>query len=118
MHRLCAQLMDAGFLARNVDERSMVVGPALRRLALDVGTHVPLHCTASSKLFLSFMNAARRNELLAQLPLPRLTANTLTTRRALRAECEAIAAHGRVAVALPAVGWRLPPGRRVWRDRA
>ena len=146
-HRLCAQLMEAGFLSRDVDERSVAVGPALRRLALDalnhgtarglrhevlaalvaevgetcnfttldgasvvyldrveapwpwrltldVGTHVPLHCTASGKLFLATMDAARRDELLAQLPLPRLTANTLTTRRALRAECEAIVAQG------------------------
>ena len=146
-HRLCTQLMDAGFLARDVDERSVAVGPALRRLALDtlshgtvrglrhevlaalvaevgetcnftaldgasvvyldrveapwpwrltldVGTHVPLHCTASGKLFLAHLDAPRRDELLAHLPLPRLTANTLTTRRTLRDECAAIAAQG------------------------
>ena len=146
-HRLCMQLMDAGFLARDVDERSVAVSPALRRLALDtlnhgtvrglrhevlaalvaevgetcnfttldgasvlyldrveapwpwrlsldVGTRVPLHCTASGKLFLAHLDAPRRDTLLAQLPLTRLTANTLTTRRALRSECEAIARQG------------------------
>ncbi len=146
-HRVCAQLMEAGFLARDIDERSVAVGPALRRLALDtlnhgtvrglrhevlaalvaevgetcnfttldgasvlyldrveapwpwrlsldVGTHVPLHCTASGKLFLAHLDAPRRDALLAQLPLPRLTTNTLTTRRALRSECEAIARQG------------------------
>lgn len=64
------------------------------RLTLDVGTHVPLHCTASGKLFLAHLDSGTRDTLLAQLPLPRLTANTLTTRRALRDECAAIAAQG------------------------
>ena len=64
------------------------------RLTLDVGTHVPLHCTASGKLFLAHLEADRRAALLAGLPLPRLTANTLTDRGALLAECEAIAAVG------------------------
>ena len=146
-HRVCAQLMEAGFLARDIDERSVAVGPALRRLALDtlnhgtvrglrhevltalvaevgetcnfttldgasvlyldrveapwpwrlsldVGTRVPLHCTASGKLFLAHLDAPRRDALLAQLPLTRLTSNTLTTRRALRNECETIARQG------------------------
>jgi len=146
-HRLCTQLLDTGFLARDVDERCFAVGPALRRLALDalnhgtvrglrhevlaalvtevgetcnftsldgasvvyldrveapwpwrltldVGTHVPLHCTASGKLFLAHLDAPRRDALLAQLPLPRLTVNTLTTRLGLRRECEAITRQG------------------------
>jgi IclR family transcriptional regulator, acetate operon repressor len=146
-HRLCMQLLATGFLARDVDERSFAVGPALRRLALDalnhgtvrglrhevlsalvaevgetcnfttrdgasvlyldrveapwpwrltldVGTHVPLHCTASGKLFLAHLPADERDALLGQLPLSRLTANTLTSRRALRGECDAIAVQG------------------------
>jgi len=146
-HRLCAQLLESGFLAREADERFFVVGPALRRLALDtlnhdsvrglrhrvlaelveqigetcnfttldgasvlyldrveapwpwrltldVGAHVPLHCTASGKLFLSLMPAAERDALLAHLPLERLTGNTLTSRKALRAECAQIAERG------------------------
>ncbi len=146
-HRLCAQLLESGFLAREADERFFVVGPALRRLALDtlnhdsvrglrhrvlaelveqigetcnfttldgasvlyldrveapwpwrltldVGAHVPLHCTASGKLFLALMPAAERDALLAHLPLERLTDNTLTSRKALRAECELIVERG------------------------
>lgn len=107
-HRLCTQLQETGFLARDTQERSYTVGPALRRLAfdtmnhgvlrgqrhevlaalvrevgetcnfttldgtqvlyidrveaqwplrltLDVGSHVPLHCTASGKLMLADM---------------------------------------------------------------
>ena len=146
-HRICTQLLAAGYLARDLDERSFTVGPALRRLAfdtlnhgtvrglrhevlsalvakvgetcnfttldgtqvlyldrveaqwplrltLDVGSHVPLHCTASGKLFLAQMPRAARDALIDELPLPRMTRNTLTTPKALRAECDRIAAQG------------------------
>jgi DNA-binding IclR family transcriptional regulator len=146
-HRLCAQLLDGGYLARDVDERCFAVGPALRKLAfdtlnhgvvrglrhevlaalvtqvgetcnfttldgtqvlyidrveaqwplrltLDVGSHVPLHCTASGKLFLAEMPTLEREALIAQLPLTRMTRHTITSARALKAECEAIAAQG------------------------
>jgi DNA-binding IclR family transcriptional regulator len=146
-HRLCGQLLAGGYLARDLDDRSFVVGPALRQLALDalnhgsaralrhevlaevvakvgetcnfttrdgasvlyldrveapwpwrmtmdVGVHVPLHCTASGKLFLAFMPLGEREALLAHLPLPRLTARTITRVRTLRAECDAIAQSG------------------------
>ena len=147
VHRLTAQLLAGGFLARDIDEKRFSVGPALRRLALDVlnhgverglrhavlddlvrevgetcnfttldgtrvlyldrveaqwplrltldvGSHVPLHCTASGKLFLAMMPPARREQVIAQLSLPRMTANTLVDADALRAECDAIAAAG------------------------
>ncbi len=146
-HRLCAQLLDGGFLARDVDERCFAVGPALRKLAfdtlnhgvvrglrhevlaalvtkvgetcnfttldgtqvlyidrveaqwplrltLDVGSHVPLHCTASGKLFLAAMPLQERDALIAQLPLTRMTSHTIISAKALKAECEAIAAQG------------------------
>ena len=146
-HRLCTQLIEGGFLARDTDEKSFAVGPALRRLAfdtlnhgvvrglrhevlaalvmqigetcnfttldgtevlyidrveaqwplrltLDVGSHVPLHCTASGKLFLAHMTGARRDALIAALPLPAMTKRTLTSARALKVECERIAKQG------------------------
>jgi DNA-binding IclR family transcriptional regulator len=146
-HRLCAQLLETGFIGRDINERDFVVGPALRKLALDtlnhssvrglrhellaelveqvgetcnfttmdgagvlyldrveapwpwrltldVGVHVPLHCTASGKLFLASLAKDERDALLAHLPLKRLTANTLTSVRALRGECESIAERG------------------------
>lgn len=82
------------------------------RLTLDIGSHVPLHCTASGKLFLALMPAARREALLAALALPRLTPSTITDGVALRAEFAAIARQdysvdreeyiaGLVAVAVP-----------------
>ncbi|WP_326543980.1 IclR family transcriptional regulator [Pseudorhodoferax sp.] len=64
------------------------------RLTMDVGTHVPLHCTASGKLFLAALPAHEQQTLLAQLPLPRMTANTLTRLPALRTELAAIAGQG------------------------
>ncbi len=64
------------------------------RLTLDVGIHVPLHCTASGKLFLAHLPEPQREQLFAELPMPKLTAHTLTTTRALRAECLAIAQQG------------------------
>lgn len=147
VHRICGALMESGFLARDIDERSFAVGPALRVLALDtlnhdstrglrhevltalvaqigetcnfttldragvlyldrveapwpwrltleVGTHVPLHCTASGKLFLALMPAAEREAMLAQLPLARLTHATRVTAEALRVECERIVQTG------------------------
>lgn len=147
VHRLCGQLQDSGFLARDLDERSFVVGPALSRLAFDtlnhgaarglrhavlaelveqvgetcnfttldgaqvlyldrveahwplrltleVGSHVPLHATASGKLFLALMPAAARDALIGQLTLARMTAETITDAQALRAECAQIAAQG------------------------
>ena len=146
-HRICMQLLAGGFLARDVDERSFIVGPALRQLAfdtlnhgvvrglrhevlaelvakvgetcnfttldgaqvlyldrveaqwplrltLDVGAHVPLHCTASGKLFLAQMPQAARDALIAQLPMARMTRNTIVSAKGLRAECERIAEQG------------------------
>lgn len=64
------------------------------RLTLAVGEHVPLHCTASGKLFLALMPPAQREQLLAHIGLPRMTDSTLTTVAALHKECAAIAAQG------------------------
>ncbi|MES2877875.1 MAG: helix-turn-helix domain-containing protein, partial [Pseudomonadota bacterium] len=38
-HRLCMQLLDTGFIARDVKERDYVVGPALRELAFNTLNH-------------------------------------------------------------------------------
>ena len=64
------------------------------RLTLDVGSHVPLHCTASGKLFLAQMPQAARDALIAQLPLPKMTRNTIASAKGLRAECDRIAEQG------------------------
>ena len=64
------------------------------RLTLDVGSHVPLHCTASGKLFLAQMPADRRDEVIDRITLTKMTRTTITSRKALRAECDAIAESG------------------------
>lgn len=45
---------------------------------LPIGSTVPLWCSSSGKLFLSFLEPARRKKILAQLPIEQLTKNTLT----------------------------------------
>ncbi|HYP84677.1 IclR family transcriptional regulator [Variovorax sp.] len=64
------------------------------RLTLDVGSHVPLHCTASGKLFLAMLPARQREQIIGALALPGMTPNTITDRAALRRECDAIARDG------------------------
>jgi len=39
VHRMCMQLMECGFVSRDLNERDFVVGPALRKLALDTLNH-------------------------------------------------------------------------------
>jgi DNA-binding IclR family transcriptional regulator len=64
------------------------------RLQLQAGSRVPLHCTASGKLFLAHMNPSKRHKLLGSLRLERYTGNTITEREALEAECERIRSDG------------------------
>lgn len=64
------------------------------RLTIDVGEHVPLHCTASGKLFLAHKPKRDRNALIRQLRLERLTPHTITDPERLRAECDAIVKRG------------------------
>jgi DNA-binding IclR family transcriptional regulator len=60
------------------------------RLDLQPGTRVPLHCSASGKLFLAAMPARQRQALIDSLPLTRYTAHTLSQREALEAELQRI----------------------------
>lgn len=64
------------------------------RLFFAVGSHVPMHCTASGKLFLASMNRLERSRVLARLPLTRNTPRTLTDPARLEAELERLAVRG------------------------
>lgn len=86
------------------------------RVNLQPGSRVPLHCTASGKLFLAMLSRAKRAKLLANLPLRRYTANTITDRRKLELELERIRRDklstdneeyltGLVCVAVPVLSW-------------
>ncbi|MCP5368637.1 MAG: IclR family transcriptional regulator [Hyphomicrobiales bacterium] len=49
------------------------------RHQLPIGSQVPLHCTASGKLYLSSLPRRERDKLLSVLPLERHTPKTMTT---------------------------------------
>jgi IclR family acetate operon transcriptional repressor len=61
---------------------------------LQAGSKVPLHCTAGGKLYLANLPASERELLLEHLPIPPLTANTITERDALRRDLQTTAADG------------------------
>ncbi len=63
------------------------------RMNLQPGSHVPLHCSASGKLFLAMLSRAQRAKLLDNLPLQRYTENTITDRSKLEQELERIRRH-------------------------
>ena len=50
------------------------------------GSRVPLHCTATGKLFLALMPMARRAALLDEIELRAYAPNTITDRKRLEAE--------------------------------
>lgn len=60
------------------------------RMNLQPGSRVPLHCTASGKLFLAMLSRARRTKLLDHLPLQRHTERTIVDRGKLELELEHI----------------------------
>lgn len=64
------------------------------RMALEPGSRVPIHCTASGKLFLAHMPEAARDRLLAAVTLTRNAPKTIVTVKALRRDLEKIARLG------------------------
>jgi IclR family transcriptional regulator, acetate operon repressor len=64
------------------------------RFHLQPGSRVPLHCSASGKLFLAYMAPVQRNRLLDHLQYKGYTPNTITTRIRLEAELARIRAQG------------------------
>ena len=82
------------------------------RFYLHPGSQVPVHCSASGKVFLSQMLPAQRNHLLQAAPLERCTPATLTDTKKLLRELAEVQAqgygldreeflHGLVCVAVP-----------------
>ncbi|MDM0103587.1 IclR family transcriptional regulator [Variovorax sp. J22R24] len=64
------------------------------RLELGPGSRVPLHCSASGKLFLAHLPRAQRELLLDGIRYERHTHHTLCSREALEAEIERIQHEG------------------------
>jgi len=82
------------------------------RLHLAPGSQVPIHCTASGKLFLATMPKGRRAALLKATPLERHAPGTIADRAALERELDALRSRdlgidneeymaGLIAVAVP-----------------
>jgi DNA-binding IclR family transcriptional regulator len=63
-------------------------------LHLEPGSRVPIHCTASGKLFLATMEPERRRRLLEAISLPAMTAQTITARSRLEAELALVSERG------------------------
>lgn len=60
------------------------------RLHIEAGTRVPLHCTASGKLFLSQMSADNAKRALGDEPYERFTSKTITSFETLQIELEKV----------------------------
>ena len=60
------------------------------QIRFSIGSRVPLHCTASGKLFLSLAPSSVRQALIGSRPLTRHTARTITDKAALEAELDKI----------------------------
>ncbi len=56
------------------------------RVHLQPGSHVPIHCTSSGKLFLAHMPARQRRRVLYGAPIKRYTGKTITDPARLEAE--------------------------------
>ncbi len=64
------------------------------RLIFDVGSRVPLHCTASGKLLLAHMRASESTRILPYLRLDAKTPSTITCQMELERECRQIREQG------------------------
>jgi DNA-binding IclR family transcriptional regulator len=82
------------------------------RMHVEPGTRVPMHCTASGKLFLASMPLLERRSALDQLTFQKMSPNTITDRARLEQELQIIArkkmgvdneefVRGMIAVAAP-----------------
>jgi DNA-binding IclR family transcriptional regulator len=68
--------------------------PAPLRFYLHSGSRVPVHCSASGKLFLAGMTPAQRQRLLGHAPLEAFTPKTLTQLDALEEEIKQVKRQG------------------------
>ena len=64
------------------------------RFYLHTGSRVPVHCSASGKVFLAEMTLSQRQRLLAHAPLEAYTPKTLTTMEQLEKEIKQIKRQG------------------------
>jgi IclR family pca regulon transcriptional regulator len=63
-------------------------------LNLGVGARLPVNCSAMGKVLLAHLSEPERERLIAELELTRRGPNSITSKRALRAELERVRANG------------------------
>ena len=87
------------------------------RFYLHPGSRVPVHCSASGKIFLAQMSPAQRQRLLAHAPLERCTARTVTALPRLEKEILGVQSDGyaldneEFLPGLRCIAVLVPPGR-------
>ncbi|MCP4077688.1 MAG: IclR family transcriptional regulator [Gammaproteobacteria bacterium] len=64
------------------------------RIQLPIGSRLPLHCTASGKLFLAYMETRKRQRLITATSLKRYTERSITAPELLNVELEKIKLDG------------------------
>ena len=64
------------------------------RIQLPIGSRLPLHCTASGKLFLAYMKPEQRKKLLTPSPLKQFTQRSITEPELLQPELDKIRQNG------------------------
>lgn len=64
------------------------------RLHFDMGSRVPIHCTASGKIFMAAMKPSKRRRILDAAGLPPYTPHTITARDRFDVEIDEIARQG------------------------
>lgn len=98
LQKLVDQIGETCNLSMRVHDRSVYVDRVESRwplrLHLDSGSQVPLHCTASGKLFLSDMSRARRQKLLSVAGLAAHTPHTIASLDRMEEEVELIRKQG------------------------
>jgi DNA-binding IclR family transcriptional regulator len=98
--------------------------PAPLRFYLHPGSRVPVHCSASGKVFLAQMTPAQRRRLLAHAPLQKYTPSTLTDLAALEKQLQQVRRDGHALdreeflPGLVCVAVRVPPAEGGTRARS
>jgi len=99
LHQLHREISQTVSLAVLDGSRIMVIerlrahqtGPAEIDLPVGRGSQLPLHCTAEGKLLLALSTPAQQRRLLSEVVLGKHGPNSISSKRALRAQLEQIA---------------------------
>jgi len=90
MHELCEATRESVLLGVLSGGHGIVVeqipSPSAIKVMVEIGHQFPLHSSAPGKLFLAFMNAEKRDNLISTLEFTRFTDRTITEKSAFLLE--------------------------------